>query len=95
VAELAFHSEADAEYSDAIRWYEQRSLRAASRFEEVERVLSLIAADPEMFPRYDSERRFALLNRFPYSIVYELYEGCVYVVAVAHSSRAPTYWHGR
>jgi len=96
VARLLFHPEAQAEYSDAIRWYEERSERAASRFEtEVEHALELIRAAPEMFPRYDDVHRFALLRRFPYSVIYRELSGQLYVIAVAHSSRSPGYWRHR
>jgi plasmid stabilization system protein ParE len=96
VAEATFHPEAQAEYAAAIRWYEERSERAASRFEdEVERVVERIVASPESFPKYDADRRFAVVHRFPYSVVYQLDAGEVRVVAVAHASRAPGYWQFR
>jgi hypothetical protein len=69
---------------------------AALRFEaETERVLSLIDANPTTFPKYDDEHRFAVLRRFPFSVVYKVATGRLYVVAVAHASRAPGYWQGR
>jgi hypothetical protein len=39
--------------------------------------------------------RFAVVRRFPYSVVYRMLGAEQYVVAVAHSSRSPDYWHGR
>jgi toxin ParE1/3/4 len=96
VGKVHFHPEAQAEYEAAIAWYQARSPRAAVRFEtEVERTLGLIDADPDTFPKYDDDHRFAVLRRFPYSIVYAVWTGCVYVVAVAHGSRLPGYWQGR
>ena len=96
MAEPLFHPEAQVEYSAAIAWYELRSPRTASRFEaEVERMLTLIAASPDLFPKYDDDHRFAILRRFPYSIVYKIQERQTYVVAVPHSSRSPGYWQGR
>jgi plasmid stabilization system protein ParE len=96
VTEALFHPEAAAEYADAIRWYDERSQRAASRFEmEVERVVDLISTDPEAFARYDDVHRFTLVRRFPYSVVYRILSGRPYIVAVAHSSRAPGYWRHR
>ena len=59
------------------------------------RVLGSISALPEMFPNYDDDHRFAVLRRFPYSVVYEVQPGHVYVIAVTHSSRSPGYWQGR
>jgi len=96
VANVLFHPEAQAEYVDALNRYRTQSERAANRFEaEIERILGSIPAYPEMYPRYDSEHRFALLRRYPYSVVYQVHEGRTYVVAVAHSSREPGYWQGR
>jgi plasmid stabilization system protein ParE len=96
VANVLFHPEAQAEYHAALAWYQARSPGAASRFEaEVERVLGLIGASPEMFPAYDDEHRFTVLRRYPYSIVYQVQPNQVYVVAVAHSSRSAGYWQGR
>jgi plasmid stabilization system protein ParE len=61
VAEPLFHPEARAEYIAAIQWYEQRSVRAADRFEaEVERLLQRVNDNPELFPKYDQTHRFAV-----------------------------------
>jgi plasmid stabilization system protein ParE len=96
VVNIVFHPEAQAEYDAAFAWYFARSPRASLRFEtEVDRVLGSIGAHPEMFPNYDAEHRFAVLRRFPYSLVYRVESGQVQVIAVAHSHRSPRYWQGR
>jgi plasmid stabilization system protein ParE len=96
VADILFHPEAQAEYDAALGWYQARSPQAAARFEaEVERLLGVIGTTPELFPSYDDEHRFAVLRRFPYSLVYQVQPGRVYVIAVAHSARAPGYWQDR
>ena len=96
VVELQFHPEAEAEYLQAFHWYEDRSPTAALRFEaEIERVLEQIRIGPEVFPRYDETHRFAVVRRFPYSVVYRTPSDHLYVVAVAHSSRLPGYWQER
>jgi plasmid stabilization system protein ParE len=96
VADVEFHPEARSDYVDALAWYQARSPRAASKFvTEVERVLDLIASMPELFPPYDDDHRFAVLKRFPFSIVYEVQPGRVWIVAVAHSARRPGYWQHR
>lgn len=96
MANVVFHPEAQAEYDAAHVWYQARSPRAASRFEaEVEHFLGLIENSPELFPNYDDDHRFAVLKRFPYSIVYQVQPGQIYVVAVAHTSRSAGYWQGR
>lgn len=94
--EIRFHPEAQEEYRVALDWYQARSLPAATRFEdELERILGLIAATPSQFTAYDDEHRFAMLRRFPFSVVYQMQEGRIEIVALAHSRRAPNYWRGR
>jgi toxin ParE1/3/4 len=96
VADLAFHPEAQAEYDSAQIWYQARSPRTAERFEaEMSRVLNSIVDDPDTFPHYDDDHRFALLRRFPYGIIYQVHSGSVYIVAVAHTGRSPGYWQDR
>lgn len=96
MANVVFHPEAQAEYQAALAWYQARSLQAALRFEaEVERVLGFISTNPDLFPKYDDEHRFAVLRRFSYSIVYQVQPGQIHVIAIAHSSRATGYWQGR
>jgi hypothetical protein len=40
-------------------------------------------------------RRFALNDRFPFSIVYSIQGDTLFVIAVAHASRRPGYWKRR
>jgi hypothetical protein len=71
-------------------------VQAAAQFEaEMERVLGLIGASPDTFPKYDDEHRFAVLRRYPSSVVYQVQPNRVYVIAVAHGKRAAGYWQGR
>jgi plasmid stabilization system protein ParE len=96
VVSTLFHPEAQAEYEEAIAWYQARSPQASMRFEtEVERVIRVIERDPGVFPKYDDVHRYALLRRFPYSIVYQRSVDHIHVVAVAHGSRLPGYWRSR
>jgi plasmid stabilization system protein ParE len=96
VDDVRFHPEALAEYQFAFAWYQARSPQAATRFEaEVERTLGLITVDPGLFPRYDEEHRFVMLERFPFSVVYRAQPGQIQVVALAHSRRSSGYWQGR
>jgi len=96
VANTSFHPEAQAEYEEAIGWYQVRSPQASMRFEaEVDRVIRVIESNPEIFPKCDDLHRYAVLWRFPYSIVYQHWIDHVYVIAVAHGGRLPGYWKHR
>ena len=93
---VQFHPEAQEEYESALAWYQARSARAARRFEaEVDRILGLVEGNPDLFPKYDDVHRFAVLRRYPYSVVYQVQAGQVYVIAVAHAGRSAGYWQGR
>jgi hypothetical protein len=48
-----------------------------------------------MFPSYDELRRFCMLDRFPYSVVYETHLDPIDIIAVAHARRSAGYWEGR
>jgi plasmid stabilization system protein ParE len=96
VLDVLFHPEAQAEYEVSRDWYLVRSEQAATRFEiAVEHALDTIAGNPEFYPQYDELHRFAVLRRFPFSIVYQILPEGIYIVAVAHSSRPPGYWQDR
>jgi hypothetical protein len=93
---LFFHPAARAEYLSALAWYRSRSRRAAQRFEwQMTRVIAQIESSSQLFPQYDAAHRFAVLRRFPYSVVYRVRVDSILVVAVAHSRRSASYWKGR
>jgi plasmid stabilization system protein ParE len=96
-AEIDFHPEAREEYLDALRWYLDRSVHVARRFqEEIIRCLELIAGHPDRCPIWEGTIRWARLRRFPYVLYYESSDAeHIQVLAVAHGSRRPGYWRSR
>jgi len=50
---------------------------------------------PTSAPKIHGPFRRLLVNRFPYAIVYTVEETHLFIIALAHQSRAPGYWHGR
>ncbi len=94
IPEVLIADAAEKEYADSLKWYAERSRRAAAGFEaEFERALSSIAAHPEWYPVCDDRHRFFLLKRYPYQIIYRsISSHRLLIVAVAHTSRRPGYW---
>jgi len=89
---------ADAELTDAIRWYEQqRPGLGAELFDAISETIDLIRTYPDIgAPRATRlPSRQLRVNRFPYHIVDRIREHDIYGVAVAHTSRQPEYWKGR
>ena len=93
---VEFHPEAAEEYSEAYQWYVDRGERVGAAFEtEVERALRLIIEAPERWPTFALGCRRLVVRKFPYSIIYGLQDGRVWVVGVAHQRRRPGYWYHR
>jgi plasmid stabilization system protein ParE len=90
---VEFHPLAADEAVAAERWYRERNEKAAVRFQrELDRVVELIAARPEAASPYIGNTRRFLLRRFPFFVVYRVYDGQIQGVAVAHARRRPGYW---
>lgn len=66
---------ADKEWTEAALWYDKQSPGLGNRFiVMVEKKLELIAKYPERYPKRKGNFREALVNIFPYIIVYSFYE---------------------
>ena len=90
--------EASVEFSEAVRWYEERrSGLGAEFFDAVSSTLETIAAGPEFGATLIEGRPECriLVSRFPYQIVYQLTASELLIIAVAHLRRRPEYWKGR
>ncbi|HVS90542.1 MAG TPA: type II toxin-antitoxin system RelE/ParE family toxin [Mucilaginibacter sp.] len=84
---------ATADLQEAFDWYEEQSQGLGERFiREVDTYLDLIGKNPFQFAiQFSGKYRFALLDRFPFRIVYRIDEdkNRVYIVSVFHTSRDP------
>jgi plasmid stabilization system protein ParE len=95
---LIVRGEAEADLLQAARWYEDRREGLGAAFlNEVNRLLQSIRRNPRQFKvRYKKHKlRWALLNRFPYKIVYLLQKETIYVIAVTHAARHHSAWKRR
>lgn len=89
----SFDPDAQAEYFEAIRYYEQQAEGLGSRFiADVENTIGRILAFPETWGRLTINTRRAILNLFPYGIIYHFDGTEIYILAVMHLKRKPGYW---
>lgn len=89
-------SAAEDEFADALMWYSERNLSAATEFDnEVDRAIQLISTAPDPYPAFDERHRYYLLRRFPFTVIYRIEAATIVVVAIAHTSRTPGYWRTR
>ena len=90
--------EAEDEMLAAMRWYEGRRPGLGLEFlGAIEHVLARIASGPEQFALWPGDDRYrrAVLDRFPYLVVFEIRTEAIEVVAVAHARRDAGYWRER
>jgi plasmid stabilization system protein ParE len=85
--------QAEAEARASFRWYLARSATAAAGFQvALKEAIDSLAEAPYRWPEVEDGIRRRLLSRFPYSILYEVDEQTVIIVAVMHHSRHPSSW---
>ncbi len=61
----------------------------------VEGAMRRVIERPESSPVVLGHVRMGTVPRFPYSIVYSVRAGDIFVSAIAHRSRRPFYWRDR
>jgi plasmid stabilization system protein ParE len=98
---LPFEPGAAEEFEAAATWYERERTDYGELFMSAVRgSVDRAARFPQSgiqvhgFGRERDVRRFTVL-RFPYSVVTAIVDGRRAVVAIAHTSREPGYWHDR
>jgi toxin ParE1/3/4 len=80
----------------ATQWYEKKRNGLGMEFTlHVEVCLSRIAQNPTQYQALSHNKRGALVNRFPYRIIYIIDGINVVVIAVMHTSRNPSIWKNR
>ncbi len=85
--------EAQAEFLEAISYYEQARAGLGQRFKgEVERTMIWIAAHPEFCRLRPGGYQRMNLRVFPYYVPYIVRGTTLWVLAVAHAHRQPEYW---
>ena len=95
---LRIHRLAAAEMDREVDYYESRQAGLGTELEdEVDAAFSLILRFPEAAPQWRDrpDRRVAVLDRFPFTIPYQITREDVVVLALAHTRRRPDYWARR
>ena len=97
---LRILEEAQAEISEASRWYDRRRSGLGEDFlRELSSSLREIEAHPSRFPKLRSRKarhcRRRHVRRYPFSIIYNVRIDEILVIAVVHGHRRPGYWYGR
>jgi plasmid stabilization system protein ParE len=92
-----YHPHARREIDDAADYYDNLDLKLGDDFlEEIDDCISRILMFPLAWPKMQAGSvRRCRTHRFPYSLIYDLDEEQVFILAVMHESREPNYWVDR
>ncbi|HEX6371558.1 MAG TPA: type II toxin-antitoxin system RelE/ParE family toxin [Longimicrobium sp.] len=89
---VEFSATAQEQFRIAQEELRQESLRRSQRFAaEVRHVVKRLSRYPYVGHRVDEFRRM-ILRRFPWSILYEVWEDRVYITELVHQHDEPDYW---
>ncbi len=89
---FAFHPEAQAEFLDAIDYYEGCQPGLGYDFAiEVHSTIENILSFPGAWPVLEQDIRRCQTRRFPYGIIYSLDHDLILILAVMHLRRDPEY----
>jgi len=93
---VSFHELAAKELLDARDYYDDFVFGLGKKFIiEIERCIKIIKANPLAYPIIRENIRRAVVIKFPCSILYLVDKKIVYVLAIMHQKRKPTYWAER
>jgi plasmid stabilization system protein ParE len=93
---FTFHPEAEREFIEAVRYYENAEHGTGRRFIiEVYATIQNILAFPYSWPKISGEIRRCLVHHFPYGVLYYFEQDDLIILAVMHLQRRPDYWKTR
>jgi plasmid stabilization system protein ParE len=95
---LRIHRLAVAEIDHEVDYYESKHVGLGDELEdEIDAALDLILRFPEIGVRSQqrNDRYMFVLERFPFTLRYQLVGDEVVVLALAHTSKRPGYWSRR
>jgi plasmid stabilization system protein ParE len=87
---------AEAEVDEIHAWYDSHQVGLGETFRaELDRMMGQIGDHPEMFQVVFDDVRRAIMKRFPYFLLYEVFPTVVIVFNVVHGARDPRLWTTR
>lgn len=93
---VEFIEPASIELDDAIEYYNLQSTGLGEKFlDEVLETIELISHFPQLWSQSTENTRKAVLRKYPFNLIYSLFEDKIYIIAVAHQNREPEYWIDR
>ncbi len=93
---VEFLEPAVIEFQDVIDFYNVQSAGLGEKFiKEIDNTIALIKSYPDSFSQFTNNTRKAVVNIFPFNIIYSILPDRILVIAIAHQHRRPNYWVNR
>lgn len=94
---IIVHPSAAADVNNAAAFYSEQANKqlGLALITELEKATSLLSGNPELGTPWVSGTRRFVLRRFPFNIVYRLFPDHLFIIAIAHQKRRPSYWQRR
>ncbi len=93
---VLFHPLAEEELAHAAQFYEQQAAGLGGAFlDEIERAVNRAVMAPHAGAPLREGLRRQFVRRFPFSVLYRIDDGTIFILAVMHHRRRPGYWRGR
>ncbi|HEX3672706.1 MAG TPA: type II toxin-antitoxin system RelE/ParE family toxin [Rhizomicrobium sp.] len=94
--EVRYFAEAADELAEAADWYQAQETGLSAKFMQAyQSTLEAIERFPFSFPVVRKTVRRAVMQRYPYGVMYLVTDAHIVIVACFHSSRDPAIWQSR
>ena len=94
--EFEFLELAQLELDETVIYYENQQKNLGIKFaQEVKNCLDRIERFPEGWQKLTLNTRRALLQKFPYGVIYQIKTDLILIIAIANLRRKPNYWVDR
>jgi plasmid stabilization system protein ParE len=91
--DVEFLDIAEYELDDAFKYYEKIHTGLGHRFVyELEKSITRMVLNPRAWQTSSVFTHRCLINRFPYSIIYQIRTDVILIIAVACHHQKPNYW---
>lgn len=88
---LIIKEEAKLDITDGFEWYESKQQKLGGKFKtQVRKAFKTILGNPKGYQIVTGNYRQATISKFPYVIVFEVFESEVVAYAVFHTRQDPT-----
>ena len=89
-------SVAEQEFVEAVDYYNDQCQGLGYEFAaEIKSTMKRIVNFPKAWTKISPRTRRCLTNKFPFGVLYRIYDDTILVIAIMHMKRDPIHWQKR